>query len=798
MAQDMAAEESITVALPSIVPREFNGDLSRIPFSPTRVGAPYLQRKRLPGPPRGNPDQLPAPETPLLPSAVPSAPMPSPLMSFLALSKTDACTGGACGGGWPPDSNGDVGPNHIVLTVNSSFAIFDKTGTRLAAFTENNLWSGVGSTPCNGNSQGDPVALYDWLADRFVITWFAFAVSGDNPVSPYYQCIAASKTSDPVSGGWWLYAVQMDLGGTGMPPVNTLPDYGKFGLWHDCLYMSANGFRNASTYNGVVFASFSRSDMFSGAPLTSSIGFLRYSNNAVFGMLPSNNNGVGANAVQPGTPNYFVMESFSNAGFEVRKFKSAPNCGAGGTLSTPTTVVHTPITFQQGSIVPQPNTSTMLDMIDDRLMQKAQYRKVAGVESVWVTHSVKNPAGINTATQWAQLNVTGGIVAATPIQQQIYSPDASLYRFMSSLAVDKQGNMALGFSTSNGTAPNFPSIAYTGRLATDPLGTLPRTEVQLVAGEGSQDNTCGGAPCDRWGDYSSMSVDPADDCTFWYTNQYYDSQTSGDSGNWRIRIGSFKFPTCTGLPLLTAAARGTGGGFVVTTNVGGINCGVDCSEPYAPGTLVVMAATPFAGSTFAGWGGACVGSGVCSFTISGPVDITATFAFSGTAYAYDYLQKAYVAYYGRPADPPGQAYWAGRLDAAGGSISAIIDAFGNSNEFNQRYGGLSFSALVTNIYQQALARDPDAGGLAFYVGELQAGRRTLQTIALDVVNGATLGRDATVVANKLNVAAYYTARVAVGCPYGTALDGLNTLAGVTEVSATVAAAKTAINSRCGP
>ena len=167
-----------------------------------------------------------------------------------------------------------------------------------------------------------------------------------------------------------------------------------------------------------------------------------------------------------------------------------------------------------------------------------------------------------------------------------------------------------------------------------------------------------------------------------------------------------------------------------------------------------------------------------------------------STYSLDYVQKAYVAYYGRPADPGGQNYWAARMDAEGGSLSAIIAEFGNSAEFNQRYGGLSYSALVTKIYQQALGRDPDSGGLAYYVGELQAGRRTLQSITLDVLNGATTPPDSTVVSNKLEVAANYTARVAAGCAYGTEQDGVAVLAGVTWNAATVYATKAAIDSRC--
>jgi hypothetical protein len=196
--------------------------------------------------------------------------------------------------------------------------------------------------------------------------------------------------------------------------------------------------------------------------------------------------------------------------------------------------------------VPQPNTSNKLDNLEDRLMQKVQYRKVGAAESLWVVHNVQNsPPSVTVRPQWAQIDVTGQVIATTPVQQQIYAPDTTLHRWMGSLAVDGQGNMALGYSTSNGSAPNFPRIAYSGRLAGDPLNALPQTETQLIAGSGSQTNTCGGSPCDRWGDYTAMSVDPADDCTFWYTNQYYSSQTNGTNGNWQTQIGSFKFPGCT-------------------------------------------------------------------------------------------------------------------------------------------------------------------------------------------------------------------------------------------------------------
>ena len=230
---------------------------------------------------------------------------------------------------------------------------------------------------------------------------------------------------------------------------------------------------------------------------------------------------------------------------EVRKLTAGANCGAGGTLGAVTHVSQGSYPFANiGVVVPQPNTAVLLDNIDDRLMQRVIYRRIGATESLWITHNVDTPSG-PTAMQWAQINVTGGTVGTTPVQQQIYAPDASLYRWMGSIAVDTQGNVALGYSTSNGTAPNFPSIAYSGRLATDPLNTLPQTEVQMVAGAGSQTNNCGGGSCDRWGDYTAMTLDPSDGCTFWYTNEYYSSQANGTAGNWQTRIGAFRFPSCT-------------------------------------------------------------------------------------------------------------------------------------------------------------------------------------------------------------------------------------------------------------
>jgi len=182
---------------------------------------------------------------------------------------------------------------------------------------------------------------------------------------------------------------------------------------------------------------------------------------------------------------------------------------------------------------------------------------------------------------------------------------------------------------------------------------------------------------------------------------------------------------------LSVLRTGTGSG-TVTSNPSGIACGADCSETYPVHAAVTLLATPQAGSVFSGWSGGCAGTGPCAMTLSTAKSVTATFSFvgAGSANANQWVQKAYVAYYGRPADRGGLAYWASRMDQEGGSLSSIIAAFCTSEEFNRRYGGFSYVALVTKIYQQALGRDPEQGGLNYYVGELQAGRRSLESIKI--------------------------------------------------------------------
>ena len=323
-----ATGDTVTAALPQVAPTEFNGDLSKLPSLPAGVGPSTERRYR----PLLRPPVVPKVELPGSADAHaakviegPKVAMPATTQNFEGIDRTDACTGGQCGAGTPPDTNGEVGSNHYIQAVNSAYGIFNKAGTRLAAFTENQLWAGDSSI-CNGQSEGDPVVLYDALADRWILTHFAFGFSGANTVAPYFQCIAASKTADPVAGGWWRYAVRVD--DASHPWLN---DYGKFGIWTDCLYMSANEFTAAGAFAGTLFASFSRADMYAGLALTSSIGFIANTSDP-FSMVPSHLGGQSGGSVAAGTPNYFVSESQTAFAFEVRKFTAGANCGAGGTL----------------------------------------------------------------------------------------------------------------------------------------------------------------------------------------------------------------------------------------------------------------------------------------------------------------------------------------------------------------------------------------------------------------------------------------------------------------------------------
>jgi hypothetical protein len=251
-------------ALPPVRPFVFRGDVRNLPAvashhaAQLELKAPALRKSSKDA--TSALDESPA-------SAPPS--MPATIANFAGLGFSQACTGGQCGAGWPPDTVGDVGPSHYLEGVNTAVGIFSKTtGTRLAAFTFDSLWSGMGSTPCNGSNEGDPTVVYDPLSDRWIVSDFAFGFdSSGNPVAPYYECIAVSKSGDPVSGGWYLYPIPTDSGTAGAPPVGDLADYPKMGVWPDAIYMTANEFDGTGNFKGVGLWAFNRAQLESGTLL---------------------------------------------------------------------------------------------------------------------------------------------------------------------------------------------------------------------------------------------------------------------------------------------------------------------------------------------------------------------------------------------------------------------------------------------------------------------------------------------------------------------------------------------------
>ena len=498
---------------------------------------PEITRVELPGGP-------PSPSAPTPPGR--NAPAPPPTASFDGL---DFATWGA---GHPPDTNGDVGPNHYIQTINTSIGIYSKAGTRLAAFTLNTFMSqGSFGNLCDTNNFGDPVVLYDSFEDRWVITDFAFTLDGSgNVVNPpgAFQCFAVSKTGDPIAGGWNYYSLHLTDG---------LNDYPKFGIWPDGIYMAANmfGFPAGGAFLGTRVWAFNKALMYAGAPTTQIVQFSPPV--ADFTLLPGNAR-LQSGTPPLGTPNYFVSSwQFLNA-LTVYKFHVDWNRTSLSTFTGP----DTPLASGSWPNAAPANAPSLggnaLDVLAIRAMMQNQYTNIGGAESLWTTHTVRraDTSGF-AAPRWYQVNVTGGSVAASLPQSATWDPDGAnvIHRFIPSLAIDRAGNMALGYSTSSATTK--PAIKYAGRLTSDPLNTLGQTEQLLIQGTGTQLGACG-TTCTRWGDYSAMTLDP-NGCTFWFTSEYY----AADGLNHQTRIGSFAFPSCT-----PVGAGGTLSGTVIATTGG--------------------------------------------------------------------------------------------------------------------------------------------------------------------------------------------------------------------------------------
>jgi hypothetical protein len=411
----------------------------------------------------------------------------------------------------PPDTNGAVGATQYVQWVNESFAVFNKATGALVhgPVAGNTLWSGFGGG-CETNNDGDPIVQYDKAANRWVLT--QFSVTG----TPFLQCVAVSTTSD-ATGTYARYAFSQ-------PNFN---DYPKLGVWPDGYYISFNMF-SGNRFVGGRACAFDRSAMLAGTAATQ-ICFQLSSNFG--GLLPSDLDG--ATAPPTGSPNFYL--AFGSNSLNLWKFHADFVTPANSTFTGPTNIpvaAFAAACSGGDTCIPQSGTTQQLDSLADRLMFRLAYRNFGDHESLVVNHSV--PAGSSVGVRWYELRSPNA--TPTVFQQGTYAPDSN-FRWMGSIAMDKVGNIAVGYSVSSASIK--PAIRYTGRAPGDPLGTL-QAENTIINGAGAQLSNL-----NRWGDYSAMTIDPSDDCTFFYTNEYLKAD---GTFNWSTQIASFKFPSCTSAP----------------------------------------------------------------------------------------------------------------------------------------------------------------------------------------------------------------------------------------------------------
>lgn len=453
----------------------------------------------------------------------------------------------------PPDTNGAVGMTQFVQWVNTDLAVFDKnTGAvQLGPIPGNTLWQGF-SGNCEQNNDGDPIVQYDKMANRWVVAQF----SVENGFS---QCVAIS-TSPDATGTYHRYEFQYE----------NFDDYPKMGVWLDGYYISFNMFQGQN-FAGSKVCAYEREAMLAGQPARQQCFQL---GNQFFGLLPADLDGatsalsgqggtLGPAAPPPGTPNFFLALGAEPNTLDLWNFHvdwSSPTSssfGVGPDHTPNQTIPVAAFTFacngSGGSCISQPGNPKpeLLDTLGERLMYRLAYRKFADHESLLATHSVDTGlASSQTGVRWYELRRQSGAATFSVFQAGTYAPGTN-HRWMGSIAMDKAGNIVTGYSVSGAV---FPGLRFAVRQANDPTGTIT-TEKSLFAGTGAQhcivgsDGACppgcsepdGTCKLTRWGDYSSLSPDPVDDCTLWFTSEY-EKQTG--SFNWKTRITSLRVQSC--------------------------------------------------------------------------------------------------------------------------------------------------------------------------------------------------------------------------------------------------------------
>jgi hypothetical protein len=476
----------------------------------------------------------------------PTATIPSTQRNFEGLSNQDNFNifGGRVN---PPDPVGEVGPNNYVEMVNLTFAVYDKSGNvQLGPVDTGTLWSGFAVPDCTDPS-GDPVVLYDQITDRWILS--QFTTSGlDDPTKPFWNCVAVSTTSDP-TGSYYRYAFET-------ANFQFFPDYPKYSVWTDSYVLTTREFGPTVEYGIGVYA-LEKNKMVNGEPARAVSFFLDGNDPTILplvgdGLLPADIDGKQKPKTDTAIP--IVGTQDDNAGYGATfdavniwdlyvKWRSTPTASLSLNTQLPTAPFDSifPCGPDARDCLPQPgitNHAQYLDILSYRQRPtfRLAYRNFKDYESLVTNQSVEASPGV-AGVRWYEIRRTDGVYSL--YQQGTYAPNDGVHRWMGSIAMDKKGDMGLGYSVVNGVNV-FPGIRYTGRLAGDSLGQMTLGEGTIINGSGAQTTTNS-----RWGDYTDMTVDPVDDCTFWYVNEYYlTSGTPADTRPWHTRIASFKLPGC--------------------------------------------------------------------------------------------------------------------------------------------------------------------------------------------------------------------------------------------------------------
>jgi hypothetical protein len=414
--------------------------------------------------------------------------------------------------GVPSDSNLSVGDTQVVEVINTAYEVYDKA-TATSFFPPqqiSTIFTGMPGLCGQGVTFffSDPVVVYDKIAGRWIISIIAYDDTGNTG----NECMAISATSD-ATGSYYRYAF-----GFGKDAFN---DYPKLAVWPDAYYASYNLFTATNVYGTA--CAYDRAAMLQGK----STKVVCFKNANEFSFLPSDLDG--KNLPPSGEPNFFVDLSTTTS-LHLYRFHVDFATPHNSTFTGPVSIAVK--TFSPacagGTCIPQAGTKQRLDSLGDRLMFRLAYRNLSDHESLVVNHSVWTshaPAGI----RWYEVRDPNG----TPsVFQQSTFTDGGKSVWMASIAMDQVGDIGLGFSQSSSSM--HPGIAFTGRVPSDPANTM-ELPAKIVSGGGSQ------IGINRWGDYSGLAIDPVDDCTFWYVNQYYPKDGSFD---FSTRVASFKFPTC--------------------------------------------------------------------------------------------------------------------------------------------------------------------------------------------------------------------------------------------------------------